>query len=838
MNSVLDRTPPCPNVDVRRMHRGMNPAMVQGPNQPGAPGNNPQHMPGNQQENPGAMHPASFLDNPTHFLAQQAAFVNNSLNTSSKQHEMDGAVPQTDGLSSIHSSPIARLTPGRSPPVGGKSPGPAMGRYPPLSSPTPLGLPSPASQSTPQMTPPQSRRSSMSSHSNTVSPCVTPQSNLKSPLAALINESPCSANDSSSSTATAPSDGGSFSQSPTSSCTTPVPQSPSSGQKINSRLSLSPISPRGPLGPPGVEMGNKFIAEQELQKLTKSPKGSKVKGAAQNKGKLNQNQMNLSFSNALEFQQLLANKYGTGNFPASSLLTAAAKAQGNNANPLTQAVTQLQQGLSQCKPKGKGRKSGKSGTSNNNNNNQKQNAAAAAAQKDDFHGSSFLVNDSGQVEGGDALIAALLGNPNLTNCNQAQLLLQHMSNLNGQNNDSDEVRMDAEQLAVSQMAMLNMAANLMSCGNHSNSGVTTSSKDSTCAALGNQKTVMTGLDVAHNAIINAFNASNMESPEKKPRTKRRRSAPQGDPSMCSSAVTPTKCSRPRSAPGGNVLPQHLFLDSCISSSCELKNASHVVSMATNTAKSNPPSGTEGMPPMSVSASTTVTNSISQVISTACVAQPSTTANSVTVPSQLQNPVITPEQLSQLQLGMLNPQLNAAQLNNTQLLELQQQLLSQQQHMLQGQNQIMQGNDLQQHMGLLQAMNPMLLQQQLAQFQQQTGGLNMDMLTQLQLSQLAMGGGQLPEQALTQIVQGNTAQTDIDKEAQHAQLENYGRDTDTCADTGVANQQANSDDNNKPAENTATTISPEKSKAAGDAGGNIVATPTRTKRQQGNVIVRT
>ncbi len=91
-------------------------------------------------------------------------------------------------------------------------------------------------------------------------------------------------------------------------------------------------------------------------------------------------------------------------------------------------------------------------------------------------------------------------------------------------------------------------------------------------------------------------------------------------------------------------------------------------------------------------------------------------------------------------------------------ELQQQLLNQQQQLLQSPQlaQCATADDMQQQMALLQALgsNPMLLQQQLAQFQQQGGAVTMEMmaqLQQLQLQQMAMAG-QLPEQALAQLVQ--------------------------------------------------------------------------------------
>ena len=395
-NSVLDRTPPCPNVDVRLLNPG------------GAPGIPP--PPGGQpQGNPAMMHP-SFLENPTFFLAQQAAFVNNSLNTTSKQQQQqqagDGEGPTPAGPGgSAQSSPVARLAPGRSPPLVGKSP-PAMGKSP-ISSPglTPLNLPSPASQVTPcQMTPPRSRRSSISSHSNATSPCVTPHSNMKSPPAAgVVHESPCSANESFDSSAS--SGRNSINQSPGGVSFCAATQSPPSVQKVAGRLNASPISPRGPHPPLPFDMPN----DLQIKKLPKSPKGGRTKAGAaataQAKNKLNNNQsqinqMDLSFSNALEFQQLLASKYaggGTGNFPASNLLTAAAKAQGNNSNnPLTQALSQLQQGLcSQGKaPKGRTKK-GKSSAAKMNKEQQLSAGHVGAGKKDDFHAGSFLVNEVG-----------------------------------------------------------------------------------------------------------------------------------------------------------------------------------------------------------------------------------------------------------------------------------------------------------------------------------------------------------------------------------------------------------------------------------------------------------
>ena len=877
MNSVLDRTPACPNVDVRLLNPGLNPAAMShglpptGINQAAAP------VPTSQQQlmggNPGnlsMMHP-SFLENPTFFLAQQAAFVNNSLNTSGSKQPVVG---DTEAQSSAQCSPVARLAPGRSPPLApGKSP---------ISSPGPLSLPSPASQSTPsQVTPPRSRRSSVGSHSNTVSPCVTPHSNMKSPPG-VGSESPCSANnESSSSTATAPSGGSSFSQSPgSSSCA----QSPSSGQRIPGRQNASPISLRGSQPHAHLfDMANKLISESDLpmQKLPKSPKGARLKGgtgagggerlkggAGQAKNKLNnQNQMNLSFSNALEFQQLLSSKYGTGNFPASNLLTAAAKAQGNNcSNPLTQALTQLQQGLTtHCSrgQKGRGKKGANAAAAAAVDSSQDLSAGAPGGKKDDFHAGSFLVNESGQLEGGsDALVAALLGNnPSLaTNCSQAQLLLQQLSNLNGQNNDSDGVvRMDPEQLAASQVAMLNMlmSGGSGSVGNQGNSGC--SGKDG-AQSTSAHNAIITGLDVAHNAIISAFNASNAaaagDSVQKAPaRGKRRRSAPQGDPSLFNSSVSPAKYARPRSAPGGGanvMLSPQFFPDTTTnfvanstssSSSSELKSPSQAVTMVTSASSKSPvltPSQFEGMPPLSAAPSvTTVTSSIPHVISTACVAaqQPTTVTSAVTIPQQQQQQqqqqVMTQQdQLMsqlQLQLNMFNPQqqhqLNTAHLTGAQLLELQQQLINQQQQLFQqGQNELLQSEDLQQQqqqqMGLLQqAMNPMFLQQQLAQYQQQAGGLGVDIIAQLQLSQMAMGG-QLPEQTLAQIVQQQAStvqqQAVADKDIQQqqetqAQAGNgeHSTSVDEQPDSmEVAEQQRDNSDETKPAE-TMTTQSPEK-----------------------------
>ena len=622
-----------------------------------------------------------------------------------------------------------------------------------------------------------------------------------------------------------------------------------------------------------------------MQKLPKTPKGERLKGGAgagggerlkggagQAKNKLNnQNQMNLSFSNALEFQQLLASKYGTGNFPASNLLTAAAKAQGNNnSNPLTQALTQLQQGLTtHCSrgQKGRGKKGAKAAAAAAAvDNSQDLSASAPGGKKDDFHAGSFLVNESGQLEGGsDALVAALLGNnPSLaTNCNQAQLLLQQMSNLNGQNNDSDGlVRMDPEQLAASQVAMLNMlmSGGSGSVGNQGNSGC--SGKDG-AQSTSAPNAIITGLDVAHNAIISALNASNAaavgELVQKAPaRGKRRRSAPQGDPSLFnSSTVSPAKYARPRSAPGGGanvMLSPQFFPDtttnfvanstSSLSSSSELKSPSQAVTMVTSASSKSPvvtPNQFEGMPPLSAAPSvTTVTSSIPHVISTACVGaqQPTTVTSTVTIPQQQQQQqqqqVMTQQdQLMsqlQLQLNMFNPQqqhqLNTAHLTGAQLLELQQQLINQQQQLFQqGQNQLLQSEDpqqqQQQQIGLLQqAMNPMFLQQQLAQYQQQAGTLGVDMIAQLQLSQMATGG-QLPEQALAQIVQQQAstvqqqavAEKDIQQQQEtQAQAGNGDHSTsvdeqpDTMEVGGV--QQTDNSDETKPAE-TMTTQSPEK-----------------------------
>ena len=619
-----------------------------------------------------------------------------------------------------------------------------------------------------------------------------------------------------------------------------------------------------------------------MQKLPKTPKGERLKvgagagggerlkgGAGQAKNKLNnQNQMNLSFSNALEFQQLLASKYGTGNFPASNLLTAAAKAQGNNSsNPLTQALTQLQQGFTtHCSrgQKGRGKKGAKAAAAAAAvDNSQDLSASAPGGKKDDFHAGSFLVNESGQLEGGsDALVAALLGNnPSLaTNCNQAQLLLQQMSNLNGQNNDSDGlVRMDPEQLAASQVAMLNMlmSGGSGSVGNQGNSGC--SGKDG-AQSTSAPNAIITGLDVAHNAIISAFNASNAgaagDSVQKAPaRGKRRRSAPQGDPSLFSSSVSPARYARPRSAPGGGanvMLSPQFFPDtttnfvanstSLSSSSSELKSPSQAVTIVTSASSKSPvvtPSQFEGMPPLSAAPSvTTVTSSIPQVISTACVAaqQPTTVTSTVTIPQQQQQQqqqqqVMTEQdQLMnqlQLQLNMFNPQqqhqLNTANLTSAQLLELQQQLINQQQQLFQqGQNQLLQSEDLQQQqqqMGLLQqAMNPMFLQQQLAQYQQ-AGTLGVDMIAQLQLSQMAMGG-QLPDQALAQIVQQQAstvqqhgvAEKDIQQQqeaqAQAGNGEHNGSVEEQPDSMEVAERQTDNSDETKPAE-TMITQSPEK-----------------------------
>ena len=319
-------------------------------------------------------------------------------------------------------------------------------------------------------------------------------------------------------------------------------------------------------------------------------------------------------------------------------------------------------------------------------------------------------------------MAALLSNPNLAT-NQAQMLLQQLSNINGQSNDADPEQLAANQMAAMNMA-LNMAAGLMpGAGNQGNNAC--SGKDG--AQSNASGAMMTGLDVAHNAIINAFNASNAGDPTP-PRAKRRRSAPQGDPGVFSSSpVTPPKYSRPRSAPGGatHALPQQLFppletnLTAAASSAAELRSPSQAVTMVTSSTSKSPvpsnagnahPPGLEGMPPLSAAPSvTTVTNSASQLISTACVAQQqptsaTTTVGAVTMP-QLQNSVITPEQLNQLGLSVFNPQ----QLSNEQLMELQQQLqqqlINQQQQLFQGQGQLVSAEALQQQMGVVASHEP-------------------------------------------------------------------------------------------------------------------------------------
>lgn len=581
MNSVLDRTPPCPNVDVRLMHpSGMSPHAGM-PAGPGPHGNN-----GNNGRNPSNMFP-SFLDNPTSFLAQQAAFVNNSLNSSlSRRQDADNNSNQgetslaTTSCSSTHSSPIAqRLTPGRSPTARAVKSPPAIGRRSsPMSSPGAGSMPSPASQSTPVM-----RRASVSSHGN-VSPCVTPHSAVKSPIGGLPGESPGAANDSSSSTLTAPSAGSSFNQSPNSSSGSLLTQSPPgvSPQKVRSSPAKLPASAPSPgcakTSPRAAELRtlqHQMPPSAEQPKVLKSPKSRTRTSHAKNKTTTStsasstsaqQNQLNLSFSNALEFQ-LLASKYGTGNFPASNLLSAAAKAQGTTPNPLIEALAQLQQGLIQ---NNKGKNKGKAMSDNKQD-------PSGNARKDDFHASSFLVNESGQLEGSEALMAAVLSNPSLVSTSQAQMLLQQLSGtFTGQNSEADGTRMDPEQLAASQMAMLNMAASLMATsgsnqgpGNNS-AGFPSNSKDAA-------PTVMTGLDVAHNAIVNAFNASNISDKlseaavtagSKAPRSRRRKSAPQGQrspgahpqhPAGARTMVSPStaagpaggKSARPRSAPGAN-----------------------------------------------------------------------------------------------------------------------------------------------------------------------------------------------------------------------------------------------------------------------------------------------
>ncbi len=349
-------------------------------------------------------------------------------------------------------------------------------------------------------------------------------------------------------------------------------QSPPGGHKrINSpaKLQASQLSPTAQLHLPLPDK----LELPSVEKKLRSPKGSKAKGHAQCKAKLNsggpssgnsQNQMNLSFSNALEFQQLLASKYGAGSFPASDLLTAAAKAQGTGHNPLTQALTQLQHGLTQSPPKGKKGRAKKSSGATIGNKIPDPNAM----KKDEFHASSFIVNESGQLESTEALVSALLSNPTSS---QAQVLLQHLAATNGLNSGGG---LDPDQLAASHAALMNMAAGILASstpGSLGNNTPTPTSAAATAAPTaaasnappaskdsGSEPPVMTALDVAHNAIVNAFNASNISDmlQAKKPvaRTKRRRSAPQGDTPSGLSGVTPTKCARPRSAPGGNVLP--------------------------------------------------------------------------------------------------------------------------------------------------------------------------------------------------------------------------------------------------------------------------------------------
>ncbi len=89
-----------------------------------------------------------------------------------------------------------------------------------------------------------------------------------------------------------------------------------------------------------------------------------------------------------------------------------------------------------------------------------------------------------------------------------------------------------------------------------------------------------------------------------------------------------------------------------------------------------------------------------------------------------------------------------------LAELQQQLSQQQQEMLQGQAAQLtqqQCEELQQQLALF-APNPLLLQQQLAEFQQQGGVVTVDMFAQLQLSQLVLSGQLSADQALAQMMQ--------------------------------------------------------------------------------------
>ena len=668
MNSVLDRTSPCPNVDVRHMHPpplhhpgGPNPQLspLSGGAVPPHQGMNP------SQHGQQGMYP-SFLENPTSFLAQQAAFVSNSLNTSQQQHDLDLSMSSTtssqqgdqssnqgdtsnlhgdNSLSSAHSSPASSrqsYTPGKSPPLAGKSPPVSMGQYPSTASPH-VSLPSPTCKSTPSQSTPRSRRSSQGSHTSP-SPSVTPRPGLPliSPSGAQ-NDSVGLHDSSSSSTATATS-GDSLLESPTS-----TPHVPPSGQ--SGKLSPAGSKPSQDVlnrikTEPGLTLPNPGLPKNPnlpnppgigVKKTGKSGKNKAIGGAKAKQAA--QNQMNLnSFSNALEFQQILANKYGPGSFPASSLLTAAAKAQSNNPNPLAQAISQLQQAF-QGNANTKGMKNNglvPGCSSNNSANSQDQ---AGNPKKDDFHASSFLVGEGGRLDGGEAMAALLsqVGLGNLGNPHAAQLMLQQLSGFQQQQLTAGEGEAgtgpstDPEQLAASQIAMINMAAAGLAAAN----GNTQAGAGNTGAAPGGSSGMITGLEATENAIMRAFNSEdpiqNAPTTDNVPRTVRRRSAPGQQDDAGPGGKRPCP-SRPSSAPGGQAAIQAGLTTTSGMHSSSHPQIAHmlqrgIVSMTTNTNTATSPivtNTTQGLPSnktssatsgpiISQAAITSVTSSLSQSI---------------------------------------------------------------------------------------------------------------------------------------------------------------------------------------------------------------------------------
>ncbi len=789
MNSVLDRTSPCPNVDVRHMHPpplhhpgGPNPQLS--PLSGGAiPATHPGMNPGQQQ--PG-MYP-SFLENPTSFLAQQAAFVSNSLNTSAQQqHDLDISMSSTtssqhgdqsssnqgdqsnnnihgdNSLSSTQSSPASSrqsYTLGKSPPLSAKSPPVSMGQYPCTASPH-INMPSPTSKSTPTQSTPKSRRSSQGSHSGP-SPSVTPRPGL--PLTSPHNESIGLHDSSSSSTATATS-GESLLESPTSTphvstpsgphLSNPAGSGPATGKQsqdvITNRIKTEPGLT---LTNPGFS-NNPNLTNPAGTSVKKTGKSGKNKGVGGAKSKqTGQNQMNLnSFSNALEFQQILANKYGPGSFPASSLLTAAAKAQSNHPNPLAQAISQLQHAF-QGNANSKGMKNNGlanivpgCSSSNSGTNSQDQ---SGSSKKDDFHASSFLVGEGGRLDSGEAMAALLsqMGLGNIANTNAAQLMLQQISGFQqqhltgGGDGESGTVpSSDPEQLAASQMAMINMAAAGLAAAN----GNSRPGAGNTSAAPSGGSGMITGLEATENAIMKAFNS---EDPGTVPslntnRNARRRSAPGQQDDSGPGGKKPCP-SRPSSAPGGQGAIQAGLISTCGTHSSSHPQIAHMlqrgmVSMATNTNTAsmatnanaatspiatnttqalpgnNKTSLTTSGPIISQAAVTTVTSSLSQSIPSisitpgtslshapgASLSQPGAlspmsansnepitvtleaTGEQVTIPPLSEILLATPEQLSRL-----SPQQLAAM---QQLIQQQLQLHSQNMQNMQQQGQVQQG----------------------------------------------------------------------------------------------------------------------------------------------------